>query len=484
MASKDYSTYFQKPSTKQARKRSSLATSVETYSVPARLEGIATGKRYKIQTYGCQANEADSEHIKGLLETLGFTETDKEAQADFILLNTCAIRENAENRVFGELGRLKQYKRTNPDLLLGISGCMPQEEKVVNRLLKSYPYVDLIFGTHNIDRLPNYVETALFNKERVVEVFSEEGRIVENLPRKRDHSRKAWVSIMYGCDEFCTYCVVPYTRGTERSRRPEDILEEVRVLIREGYREVTLLGQNVNAYGRDFDGMDYTFSDLLKDISETDIPRVRFTTSHPNDFDLSTVRVIGEKPNLMPHIHLPVQSGSDKVLKKMNRRYTRKRIYELTEQMRKHIPGVSITTDIIVGFPGENDDDFEATLEMVETVGFEGAFTFIFSPREGTPAASYPDETPQEMKKERLKKLNTLVNEGYRKGHERFEGETVEVLIEGESKNDPSILAGYTPHNKLVNVKADPSFIGEIVRVKITTAKTWFLEGELDEDTR
>ena len=482
MASKDYSKYFKTPSVKDARKRTKDASAVERYSVPIHLKGIAEGKHYKIQTYGCQANEADSEHIKGILETLGFKETDDETQSDFILLNTCAIRENAENRVFGELGRLKQYKRTNPDLLLGVSGCMPQEEKVVNRLLRHYPYVDLVFGTHNIDRLPMYIETALFNKERVVEVFSQEGRIVENLPRKRDHSRKAWVNIMYGCDEFCTYCIVPYTRGTERSRLPEDILEEVRTLSEEGYREVTLLGQNVNAYGRDFKGLDYTFSNLLHDIAGTDIPRVRFTTSHPNDFDLESVKAIGEHGNLMPHIHLPVQSGSDKILKKMNRKYTRSRIYELVDQMREHIPGVSITTDLIVGFPGESEADFKATLDMVDRTGFEGAFTFIFSPREGTPAASYPDDTPAEEKRERLKRLNTVINEGYKHGNKRFEGDTVDVLLEGQSKNDPDTLAGHSPHNKLVNVKGDAALVGTIVPVKITRAKTWFLEGEIDED--
>ncbi|MFW6284973.1 MAG: tRNA (N6-isopentenyl adenosine(37)-C2)-methylthiotransferase MiaB, partial [Bacillota bacterium] len=326
------------------------------------------------------------------------------------------------------------------------------------------------------------IETALFNKERVVEVFSEEGRIVENLPRKRDHSQKAWVNIMYGCDEFCTYCIVPYTRGTERSRMPEDILSEIKSLKEEGYKEVTLLGQNVNAYGRDFKDRNYTFSNLLEAIAKTDIPRVRFTTSHPNDFDLASVKAIGAYDNLMPHIHLPVQSGSDKVLKKMNRRYTRARIYELVDQMRTHIPGVSITTDLIVGFPGEEKDDFEATLEMVENVGFEGAFTFIFSPREGTPAAKYQDDTPVEEKQARLQRLNALINKGYKQGNKRFEGETVPVLIEGQSKNNEAILAGYSPHNKLVNVKAPSELIGSIVPVKITEAKTWFLEGVVDED--
>ena len=483
MKEKDYSKYFKTPSVKQARKRSFKETVKEHYAVPAHLVGIASGKHYKIQTYGCQANEADSENIKGILETLGYSETDDEAAADFILLNTCAIRENAENRVFGELGRLKKHKRHNPDMLLGISGCMPQEEKVVNKLLKSYPYVDLVFGTHNIDKLPTYIETALFNKERVVEVFSEEGRIVENMPRKRNHPYKAWVNIMYGCDEFCTYCIVPYTRGTERSRAPEDIIEEVKHLKNEGYKEVTLLGQNVNAYGRDFKATPYSFANLLEELALTGIDRIRFQTSHPNDFDEASVEVIGKYDNLMPHIHLPVQSGSDEVLKRMNRKYTKKRIFDLVEQMRTHIPGVSITTDLIVGFPGESEAHFEETLDMVKRVGFEGAFTFIYSPREGMPAASYEDPTPMEEKRKRLARLNDIINQGFAEGHKRFEGETVNVLIEGESKNDPDVLAGYSEHFKVVNVRGDKSLIGSIIPVKITNAKTWFLEGEVIENT-
>jgi len=483
MSEKDYLKYFKTPSVKKARMRTFTEADIEHYAVPTHLKGIASGKYYKIQTYGCQANEADSENIKGILEALGFSETKDEAKADFILLNTCAIRENAENRVFGELGRLKKYKRHNPDLLLGISGCMPQEEKVVNKLLKSYPYVDLVFGTHNIDKLATYIETALFNKERVVEVFSEEGKVVENLPRKRNHQTKAWVNIMYGCDEFCTYCIVPYTRGTERSRAPEAIIEEVKTLKEEGYKEVTLLGQNVNAYGRDFKKNPYSFANLLEALAKTKIPRIRFQTSHPNDFDEASVKMIGTYDNIMPHIHLPVQSGSNDILKRMNRKYSRDRIFELVNQMRKYIPGVSITTDLIVGFPGESEDAFEETLDMVKKTGFEGAFTFVFSAREGTPAASYEDPTLQSEKSERLKRLNTIINEGYKNGHKRFEGSTVNVLIEGESKNNPEVLAGYSEHYKVVNVRADKALIGTIIPVKITNAKTWFLEGECVENT-
>jgi tRNA-2-methylthio-N6-dimethylallyladenosine synthase len=479
---KDYEKYFKKPSLKEARKRLSDETVTVDFDEQVNLKNIGLNKTYMIHTYGCQGNEADSETIKGILDQLGFKETNDESQADFILLNTCAIRENAENRVFGELGRLKKYKRTNPDLILAVSGCMPQEEKVVERLLKSYPHVDLIFGTHNIHKLPYYIESVMYAKERVIEVFSDEGQIVENLPKKRDHKFKAWVNIMFGCDEFCTYCIVPYTRGKERSRDPKDIIDEVAHLASEGYKEVTLLGQNVNAYGKDFTDKDYTFKDLLHDLSLVSIPRIRFTTSHPRDFDEATVKVIAESKNIMPHIHLPVQSGSNHVLKKMNRKYTKEMYLDLVDTIYKYIPHASITTDIIVGFPYETNEDFEATLDLVERSKFEGAFTFIFSSREGTPASRYEDLTPMTEKKERLQKLNKVINEGYYRGNQRFLGEVVDVLVDGESTKNKAILAGYTPHNKLVNFKGDESLIGQIVKVKITEAKTWFLLGERYED--
>lgn len=478
---KDYGKYFKTPNQKDARKRKMVETPIIDFEAHINLKHLGVGKHYLIQTYGCQGNEADSETMKGILEQLGFKETSKEQEADLIILNTCAIRENAENRVFGELGRLKQYKRKNPDLLLGISGCMPQEENVVERLLKSYQYVDLVFGTHNIHKLPYYLESAMHGKERVIEVFSDEGEIIENLPKKRDHQKKAWVNIMFGCDEFCTYCIVPYTRGKERSRLPEHIIEEVKALASEGYQEVTLLGQNVNSYGRDFSDKDYTFKDLLKDLSAINIARIRFTTSHPKDFDFETVDVLSKGKNLMPHIHLPVQSGSNKVLKKMNRKYTKESYLALVDEIYKKIPDASLTTDIIVGFPTETEEDFLETLDLVKQSRFEGAFTFIYSPREGTPAAKYEDNTLHAVKKDRLNRLNKMVNDGYLKGNQRFLNEVVEVLVDGESKNNSEILAGYTAHNKLVNFKGDQSLIGQIVKVKVTEAKTWFLKGEIVE---
>ncbi len=475
---KDYEKYFVKPSIKDARKRRSQETPVIDFNKHYNIKGFGKGKTYKIETYGCQANEADTEKIKGILEALSFKESETLEFADIILLNTCAVRENAENRVFGELGRLKQYKKNNPDLILGVCGCMPQEEKVVDRILKKFQYVDLVFGTHNIYKLPEYLEAVVLSKEKVIQVFSEEGSIVENIPRIRANSRKAWVNIMFGCDEFCTYCIVPYTRGKERSRNKDDIINEIKQLISEGYKEVTLLGQNVNSYGRDFKNIDYKFADLLRDLNKLPIPRIRFTTSHPKDFDLETVKVLALGGNLMPYIHLPVQSGSNEVLKRMNRKYTKESYKELVDNIYKYIPNVSLTTDIIVGFPGETEAQFAETIELVKYCNFEGAFTFVYSKRAGTPAEHYPDSTTFEEKKQRLYALNDIINEGYLKGNKRFEGMTVKVLVDGTSKHNEDVLAGYTENNKLVNFNGDKTLIGEIVEVKITEAKTWFLKGE------
>ena len=476
--SKEYEKYFVKPSIRAARKRKSQVTPVIDFNEHFNIKGFGKGRTYKIETYGCQANEADTEKIKGILEALDFVESDSLEHSDIILLNTCAVRENAENRVFGELGRLKQYKRNNPDLILGICGCMPQEERVVERILKKFHYVDLVFGTHNIYKLPEYLETVLLSKERIIEVFSEEGSIVENLPRIRENTRKAWVNIMFGCDEFCTYCIVPYTRGKERSRNKDDIINEVKDLIKLGYQEVTLLGQNVNSYGRDFLETDYLFEDLLKDLHKLPISRIRFTTSHPKDFTLEIVKILSQGGNLMPYIHLPVQSGSNEVLKRMNRKYTKESYKELVDNIYKYIPNVSLTTDIIVGFPGETREQFQETLDLVKYCRFEGAFTFIYSKREGTPAENYQDITPFETKKQYLYELNDLVNIGYLKGNKRFEGKHVKVLVDGFSKNNTETLAGYTENNKLVNFVGDKSLIGEIVEVKVTKAMTWFLIGE------
>ena len=484
---KDYSKYFQTvympPSLKDAKRRGKEEVKYhKDFEIPEEFRGMGNGRKFYIRTYGCQMNEHDTEVMAGIFLALGYEPTDKVEDANVILLNTCAIRENAENKVFGELGHLKPLKQENPDLLLGVCGCMSQEEAVVNKILKQFPFVDMIFGTHNIHRLPYLLREAYMSKEMVVEVWSKEGDIIENLPKVRMGNIKAWVNIMYGCDKFCTYCIVPYTRGKERSRRPEDIIQEVRHLAAQGYKEITLLGQNVNAYGKDFKDMKYGLGDLMDELRKIDIPRIRFTTSHPRDFDDRLIEVLAKGGNLVEHIHLPVQSGSSDVLKMMARKYNREQYLELVRKIKEAIPNVALTTDIIVGFPNETEEQFEETLSLYREVGFESAYTFIYSPREGTPAAKMQDNVPMEVKKERLQRLNPLVNEFSAKAMKKYEGEIVEVLVEGESKNNPEVLAGYTRRNKLVNFRGPKSAIGKLVKVKITNAKTWTLDGEMVEE--
>ena len=470
---------FVVPSLTLARKRLTKDTNVIKFNLGENLKNFGENKYYLLKTYGCQGNLADSEKMAGILEAMGYKETTDDSLADVIIFNTCAIRENAENRVFGELGRIKNLKTQKEDLLMIICGCMSQEEKVVNQIASKYPQVDIVIGTHNISLIGEYIYEAYTNKSRIIEVFSKEGEIYEDVPVKRAHNRRAWVNIMYGCDEFCTYCIVPYTRGKERSRLPKEIIKEVEGLVKEGYLDITLLGQNVNAYGKDFVDINYTFANLLEDLSKTGIMRIRYTTSHPRDLDLDTIKVMGKYPNIMPHLHLPVQSGSNTILKRMNRKYTKEEYLEKVQWLRQYVPGISLTTDIIVGFPNETDEDFKETLDLVEKANFEGAFTFIYSKREGTPAAKYPDPISDEVKKERLLTLNEKINEGFLKGNLRFEDQILDVLVEGVSEKDPKMLCGYTPHEKLVNFEGDISLIGQIVKVKITKAYSWHLRGEL-----
>ena len=466
-----------KPDLRKARMRLVKETQKIMYENNPKYQGLGLGKKYHILTYGCQGNEADSEVMAGIFEQLGFSYCEEPAKSDVVLLNTCAIREGAENRIWGVLGNLKEPKRHNKEMIIGICGCMPQEEHVVDRLLEKYREINLIFGTHNIYKLPEFIYELTNGAKRVVEVLSYEGSIVENLPKTRANAHKAWVNIMYGCDEFCTYCIVPYTRGKERSRCKEDIINEVKCLVSQGYKEVTLLGQNVNAYGKDL-GIDYTFGDLLRDLDKTGIQRIHYTTSHPRDLDLKTIMAMGECPSVMPNLHLPVQSGDDVVLKRMNRKYTHDEYMEKIRLLKEHVPGISITTDIIVAFPGETEEQFQNTLKLVEEVGFEGAFTFIYSPREGTPAAKYENLLTEEEKHDRLNRLVEKTNQGYLKGHERFLGEVVKVLVDGPSKNNPEFMTGYSEHRKVVNFKPINANVGDIVKVKITEAKTWFMNGE------
>lgn len=475
--------YFTRPDLKAAKKRGKEAIEVLDFeAIPDEMRKIGVGKRYMIKTYGCQMNVHDSETIAGILEAMGYEGTDSEEEASVILINTCAIRENAEDKVYGEIGRLKPLKTEKPELVLGVCGCMSQEESVVNRILTKHQHVDLIFGTHNIHRLPFLLKEALFSKEMVVEVWSKEGDIIENLPKVREDGLKAWVNIMYGCDKFCTYCIVPYTRGKERSRRPEDVLAEVRDLARKGYQEVTLLGQNVNAYGKDFTDREYRFGDLMDDVRKVGIPRVRFTTSHPRDFDDHLIEVLAKGGNLVEHIHLPAQSGNDAILKIMARKYTRESYMELVRKLKKAIPDVVLTTDIIVGYPGETEEQFQDTLSLMEEVEYDSAFTFIYSPREGTPAARMKDDVPMEVKKERLHRLNRLQDEISRRKNEALRGQVVEVLVEGESKKNPDILSGRTRTNKLVNFRGPKHLIGQFVYVHIDEPQTWTLKGRWIEN--
>lgn len=483
---KDYGEYFQttftQPSLKDAKRRGKEDVTVHyDFDIPEELRGLGAGKKFLVRTYGCQMNEHDSENMAGILLEMGFSPTSVTEEADVILLNTCAIRENAENKVFGEVGNLKPLKREKPGLVIGVCGCMSQEESVVNKILQKHQHVDLIFGTHNIHRLPHLLKDAIYNKEMVIEVWSKEGDIIENMPRARRGQLQGWVNIMYGCDKFCTYCIVPYTRGKERSRRPEDIIAEVRELARLGYKEITLLGQNVNAYGKDLEDLDYGLGDLMDEIRKIDIPRVRFTTSHPRDFDDRLIEVLAKGGNLVEHIHLPVQSGNSEILKLMARKYTREQYIELANKIKAKIPNATLTTDIIVGFPNETEEQFQDTLSLVKEMEYDSAYTYIYSPREGTPAAKMEDNVPLEVKRDRLHRLNAVVNENSAIKNKQLEGTIVEVLVEGESKKNPEILSGRTRTNKLVNFAAPKSVIGEIVYVKITEAKTWSLDGHVVE---
>ena len=471
-----------KPNFKEAKKRNKEDIKIlrNEYHVPKDAKNMGLNKRYFVKTYGCQMNEHDSEMISAILEDMGYTKANDYNDADLIILNTCAIRENAHNKTFGMLGRIKHLKQTKKDLLVGLAGCMSQEESVVDEIISKYKWMDFVFGTHNIHKLPEILKEHMRTKKLEVNVWSNEGNVIEGIPSKRDSKYKAWVNIMYGCDKFCTYCIVPYTRGKQRSRLPLDIIEEVKKLKLEGYKEVTLLGQNVNAYGKDFKDMDYKMENLLEDVAKTGIDRVRFVTSHPWDFTDSMIDVIAKYDNICNYIHLPVQSGSSRILKLMGRRYTKESYIELYNKIRNKVKNCSITTDIIVGFPGETKEDFEETLSLARECKFDSAFTFIYSPREGTPAAKMKDDVSLEEKEQRLHELNEVINKYALEANEKLVGQVVPVLIEGESQKDNSLVAGYTATMKLVNVKADKSSIGKIINVKITDAKTWSLDGEID----
>lgn len=468
------------PDLKKAQYRGKNQVKVidQELNIPEEIANIGKNKKYLVVTYGCQANERDTENINGILETLGYEACEQAEEADVILLNTCAIRDNAEQKVFGKIGSIKHLKQNNPNLIFGLCGCMAQEETTVNEILEKYHHVDLVFGTHNIASLPQLLLEAINNKEIVIDVLSQEGDVYENLPSKRSDNIKAWVNIMYGCDKFCTYCIVPYTRGRQRSRTMDHILTEIKELKAAGYQEITLLGQNVNAYGKDLEEK-VSFADLLEETAKIGIPRVRFMTSHPWDFTDEMVDIIGKYDNIMPFIHLPVQSGDDAILKIMNRQYTVESYKELYDKIKVAKPDVSFSTDIIVGYPNESEEQFQRTLDLVDYCQFDNAFTFVFSPRKGTPAAKMEDNVPVEVKKERLQILNQKVNHYMHERNLRFLNKEVLVLVDGPSKKNPEVLSGYSEHNKLVNFIGSDDLIGKIVKIKITEVKSFSMKGEL-----
>ncbi|MFI5360146.1 MAG: tRNA (N6-isopentenyl adenosine(37)-C2)-methylthiotransferase MiaB [Halanaerobiales bacterium] len=436
-------------------------------------------KKYFIITYGCQMNEHDSEKLAGMLESIGYHKADFVEEADIILINTCTIRENADLKVFGKVGELKRLKEKNPDLIIGVGGCMMQSEKAVQDLYEKHPQVDLIFGTHNIHHVPDLIQRIQRERGRIVEVWDAEEGLIPDLPSVRESEFKAWVSIIQGCNNFCTYCIVPYVRGRERSRPLNDIVAEVERLVADGVKEITLLGQNVNSYGKDLEE-EVDFADLLQALDKIPgLQRLRYMTSHPRDFTTKLIEVIRDSRSVCEHFHLPIQSGSNSILKKMNRGYSREKYMELVNKIRQAIPEASITTDIIVGFPGETEEEFQETMELVKEVRFDSAFTFIYSPRTGTPAAKMADQIPEEIKKGRLNRLMDLQNQISLEKNQEDLGKIVEVLIEGESKNNPETLMGRDRRNKLVIIPKTEGVIGEIVNVKINRVQSFTLYGEV-----
>lgn len=461
----------------QRQRNTSFSFSYDEINISETLTNYAKGKTYYIHTYGCQANYRDEEIISGILTKVGFVKANDE-NADIIILNTCAVRENAEDKVFGKIGELKAIKAKNKNAIIAICGCMVQQIHIINKILDIYKHVDLIFGTHNITDLPKLLDEIILKRNKIVDVKSQPSLIEENLPSTRLSSFKAFVNISYGCDKFCTYCIVPYTRGKERSRKMEDILKECRELKEAGYQEVTLLGQNVNAYGKDFkDGT--TFAKLLEEVAKLNIPRIRFLTSHPWDFKEEMIDVIAKYDNIMKYIHLPVQSGSSEILKLMGRRYTSDQYKQLVTLIRSKIKDVYLSTDIIVGFPNETEEQFQETLEMVKFAQYDSAFTFIYSPRNNTPAAKMVDNVTREEKSSRFKRLVAELEKSVSASSMAMVGKTFKVLVEGASEKDNSMLSGYTGGNKLVHFKGDLSLVGKIVDVKIIASHTYSLIGEL-----
>lgn len=432
--------------------------------------------KYYITTMGCQLNENDSEKLAGIVEGMGFEKTEKLEEADLVIYNTCCVRENAEERLFGKLGELKKQKEEK-GTIIAIGGCMMQEPTMLEKIKKSYNYTDIVFGTHTLHKFEEDLKKVLENGKKVRDVIDIDGEVIEDLPIKRNDNFKASVTIMYGCNNFCSYCIVPYVRGRERSREPEKILEEVEMLAKEGYKEITLLGQNVNSYnGRE----NYKFANLLNDVCKIDgIERVRFISPHPKDFTDDVIEAIANNPKIARVLHLPLQSGSSAVLKKMNRKYTKEQYLELVDKIKTRIPDVVLSTDIIVGFPGETEEDFEDTLDVVRKVNYEQVFMFIYSRREGTVADKMENQIPEEIKHKRFDRLKELFDSRVSENNQKYIGTTQKILVDGYSKNDKETLTGRTDTNKVVNFKGNKDLIGKMINIKITEEHKWYLSGEI-----
>lgn len=444
--------------------------------------------KYTILTMGCQLNENDSEKLCGMLEKMGYTKTEKQNDADMALFNTCCVRENAEDKLFGKLGELKRLKEQK-EIIIAIGGCMMQEKHITDKIKESYPFVDILFGTHTLHKFPEDLYKVIEGKRKLEDILDIDGKIYEGLPIKRDSKIKASVTIMNGCNNFCSYCIVPYVRGRERSRQPRDIIEEVKKLAKEGYKEITLLGQNVNSYLRvereknipfeEYQGVN-SFATLLRAINKIDgIERIRFISPHPKDFTDDVIEAIADCEKVCKLVHLPLQSGNTKVLKEMNRKYTKEQYLNLVEKMKNKIPNLTLSTDIIVGFPGETDEEFEDTLEVVEKVRFEQVYMFIYSRRVGTPGDKMQNQIPEDIKHKRFDKLKALVESQIEENNKKYIGTTQKILVEGESKNNSNMLSGRTESNKVVIFEGSKELIDKIINIKIISQHMWYLKGEI-----
>lgn len=470
------------PDMDKARNRSNLCTTYFYNYVPKKeLKNLLQNKKFLIETYGCQANYRDEENIVGILSSFGMERTNDIEKSDLIILNTCAVRENAEDKVYGKIGDIKRLKEVRKHVKLVICGCMVEQNHIIEKLLNTFRCVDVLMGTHNIKDFPKLLEETYLNKKRVVCVSSNVGNVVEGIPSIRNEKFKAFVNISYGCDKFCTYCIVPYTRGKERSRDFNEIIKECKELVDQGYQEITLLGQNVDAYGKDLDAK-YSFANLLEEVAKLNIPRLRFLTSYPSDFKDEVIDVMAKYPNIMKYLHLPVQSGNNDVLRRMARRYTREEYLDLVKRIRNKMPEIALATDIIVGFPNETYEEFLDTVSLCKEVNYSNAFTFIYSPRRGTPAAKIEDKVSYAEKSKNFIELKKTLEDMILKSNEKYVNNVYPVLVDCISKKNSNILTGYTETQKVVNFVGDVSLIGKIVNVKITENRLYYFNGELVDE--